>query len=98
MEFGGSWFVVVVFYVPTVLYCSTDLLYMRSKQKHKADHGHKKGHAPRAQDGYSSTGISRPRTEVLRTRACFSAANTLLRSRASRGHLNLYIFIGTLLM
>jgi len=31
-------------YVPTVLYCRTDLLYMCSKQKkHKADHGHKKG-------------------------------------------------------
>ena len=85
----GSWFVVVVFYVPTVLYCSTDFLYMCSKKKHKAGHGHKKGHAPRAQDGHSSTGISRPRTEVLRTRAYFSAANTLLRSRASRGHLNL---------
>jgi len=73
------------------LYCSTDLLYMCSKQKHKADHGHKKGHAPRAQEGHSPTGISRPRSEVLRTRAYFSAANTLLRSRASRGHLNLYV-------
>jgi len=167
--------VVVVFHVPTVLHCSTDLLYMCSKQKHKkglapraqeghsstgisrlrtevlrtrtycsaantllrnralhghlnlsngiwwfvvrgrrflctystvlwyrfalravkkthkADHGHKKGHAPRAQDGHSSTGISRPRTEVLRTRAYFSAANTMLRSRASRGHLKLYV-------
>ena len=43
----GSWFVVVVFYVPTVptvlQYYSTDLLYMCSKQKHKEDHGHKKG-------------------------------------------------------
>jgi len=28
--------------------CSTVLLYMCSKQEHKADHGHKKGHAPRA--------------------------------------------------
>ena len=89
----GSWFVVVVFYVPTVLYCSTDFLYMCSKKKHKADHGHKKGHAPRAQDGHSSTGISRPRTEVLRTRAYFSAADTLLRSRASREHLNLYYVV-----
>jgi len=69
---------------------STVLLYMCSKQEHKADHGHKKGHAPRAQEGRSFTGISRPRTEVLRTRAYFSAANTLLRSRASRGHLNLF--------
>jgi len=77
MEFGGSWFVVVVFYVPTVLYCSTDLLYMCSKQKHKADHGHKKGHAPRAQEGHPSTGISRPRTEVLRTQQthCSEAAH-----------------------
>ena len=89
MELGDSWFVVVVFHVPTVLCCGTDLLYMCSKQKHKADHGHKKGHAPRAQEGHSSTGISGPRTKVLRTRAYFSAANTLLRSRASRGHLNL---------
>ena len=40
---------------------------MCSKQIHKADHGHKKGHAPRAQEGRSPTGISRPRTEVLRT-------------------------------
>ena len=71
----------------TVQFCCT---YMCSKQEHKADHGHKKGHSPRAQEGHSSTGISRPRTEVLRTRAYFSAANTLLRSRASRGHLNLY--------
>jgi len=70
-------------------YCSTDLLYMCSKQKHKADHGHKKGHAPRAQEGHSPTGITRPCTEVLRKRTCSSAANTLLRSRASRGHLNL---------
>ena len=76
-------------------YCTavqiSDLLYMCRKKKHKADHGHKKGHAPRAQDGHSSTGISRPRTEVLRTRVYFSAANTLLRSRASRGHLNLFL-------
>jgi len=73
----------------TVLQYSTVLLYMCSKQEHKADHGHKKGHAPRAQEGRPFTGISRPRTEVLRTRAYFSAANTLLRIRASRGHLNL---------
>ena len=48
MEFR-SWFVVVVvvFYVPTVLQYSTVLLCMCSKQKHKANHGHKKGHAPR---------------------------------------------------
>jgi len=68
MEFGGS-LVVVVFlctYVLTVQY-STVLLYMCSKQEHKVDHGHKKGHAPRAQEGRSPTGISRPRTEVLRT-------------------------------
>ena len=91
-------------YVPTVQYStvqystvqystvqySTVVLYMCSKQEHKVDHGHKKGHAPRAQEGRSPTGISRPRTEVLRTRAYFSAANTLLRSRASRGHPNLY--------
>ena len=69
---------------------STVLLYMCCKQEHKADHGHKKRHAPRAQERHLSTGISRPRTEVLRTRAYFCAANTLLRSRASRGHLNLY--------
>ena len=74
-------------------YYSTVLLYMCSKQEHKADHGHKKGHAPRAQEGRSFTGISRPRTEVLRTRAYVSAANTLLRSRASRGHLNLYFMM-----
>ena len=81
-------------YLQTYLqYYSTALLYMCSKQEHKADHGHKKGHAPRAQEGRSFTGISRPRTEVLSTRACVSAANTLLRSRASRGHLNLYYFI-----
>jgi hypothetical protein len=34
-------------YSTTVQY-STVLLYKCSKQKHKADHGHKKGHAPRA--------------------------------------------------
>jgi len=38
--------VVVVFYVPTVLQYSTVLLYRCSKQIRKADHGHKKGHAP----------------------------------------------------
>ena len=76
--------------VPTVLQYSTVLLYMCSKQKHKAGHGHKKGLTPRAQELHSSTGISRPRTEVLRSRTYSSAANTLLRSRASRGHLNLY--------
>jgi len=95
MEFGGSLVVggrrFLYTYVPTVLQYSTVLLYMCCKQENKADHGHKKGHAPRAQEGHSSTGISRPRTEVLRTRAYFSTANTLLRSRASRGHLNLYI-------
>ena len=68
---------------------------MCSKQKHQADHGHKKGHVPRALQGHSPTGISRPRTEVLRTRAYFSAANTLLRIRASRGHLNLFAFYST---
>ena len=78
-----------------VQYSSVVLLYMCSKQEHKVDHGHKKGHAPRAQEGRSPTGISRPRTEVLRTRAYFSAANTLLRSRASRGHLNLF-FLSTI--
>ena len=84
---------VVVFYVPTYTCSTTDLLYMCSKQKHKADHGHKKGHAPRAQEGHPSTDISRPRTEVLRTRAYFSAANIMLRSRALRGHLNLFIYM-----
>ena len=94
MEFCGSLVVVVFFmYLQTYLqYYSTVLLYMCSKQEHKADHGHKKGHAPRAQEGRSFTGISRPRTEVLRTRANVSAANTLLRSRASRGHLNLFFW------
>ena len=64
---------------------------MCSKQKRKAGHGHKKGHAPRAQEEHSSMGISRPHTEVLRTRTYFSAANTLPRNRASRGHLNLSV-------
>jgi hypothetical protein len=50
---------------------------MRSKQKHKMDHGFKKGHAPRAQEGHSSTGISRLRTEVLRTKN----THLLLRSK-----------------
>jgi hypothetical protein len=91
---NGIWWFVggrrFLMYLQTYLqYYSAVLLYMCSKQEHKADHGHKKGHAPRAQEGRSFTGISRPRTEVLRTRAYVSAANTLLRSRASRGHLNL---------
>ena len=64
---------------------------MCSKQKQKVDQRYKKGHARRALQGHSSTGISRPRTKVRRTRAYFSAANTLLRSRASRGHLNLLV-------
>ena len=93
MEFRGSWSSFFMYLQTYLQYYSTVLLYMCSKQEHKADHGHKKGHAPRAQDGHSSTGISisRPRTEVPRTRAYFSAANTLLRSRTSRGHLNLYV-------
>ena len=77
------------FYVPTYLQYSTVqystvqfstvqfstvLLYMCSKQEHKVNHGHKKGHAPRAQEGRSPTGISRPRTEVLRTCTYFSAS------------------------
>jgi len=48
MEFGGWWFVVVVFYVPTVLYCSTDLLYKCSKKKTQG--------GPRAQEGTRTTG------------------------------------------
>jgi hypothetical protein len=75
-------------------YYSTVLLYMCSKQEPQADHRHKKGHAPRAIQGHSPTGISRPYTEVLRTRTYVSAANTLLRIRASRGHLNLWSFHG----
>ena len=59
--------------------------------KLQSGHRHKKGHAPRAIQGHSPTGISRPCIDVLRTRANFSAANTLLRSRASRGHLNLLV-------
>ena len=51
------------FYLPTdvptvVQYSSVVLLYMCSKQEHKVDHGHKKGHAPRAIQGHSPTGIS----------------------------------------
>ena len=93
MVFRPRFVVVVDFlylqYYSTVQYSSV-LLYMCSKQEHKADHGHKKGHAPRALCGHSSTGISRPCTKVLRTRTYSFAANTLLRSRASRRHLNLY--------
>ena len=48
-NFVRTWFVRVR---PSfIVYSTTDLLYMCSKQKHKADHGHKKGHAPRAQKG-----------------------------------------------
>ena len=92
---GIWWFVVVVFmYLQSYsTERSTDLLYICSKKKTQggpwAQEG-TAGHAPRAHEGHSSTGISRQRTEMLRTRAYFSAANTLLRSRASRGHLNLY--------
>ena len=39
MEFGGSWSSFFMY----LQYCTTDLLYMCSKQKHMADHGHKKG-------------------------------------------------------
>ena len=44
-------------------------------------HGHHKGTHPRASQGCA----------LIRTRTYFSAANTLLRNRASRGHLNLYL-------
>ena len=85
----GSFVVVVFFYVPTipiqycVLYSSTYFLYIYSKQKHNADRGHKKGHALQAQEGHPPTGISRPRTEVLRACTYFSAANTIHCSEAA---------------
>jgi len=90
MEFGGSWSSFLCTYSTVAQICCTCAV----KKKHtqggpRAQEG-MKGHAPRAQEGHSSTGISRPRTKVRRTRAYFSAANTLLRSRASRGHLNLF--------
>jgi len=91
MEFGGSWSSFLCTYSTVAQICCTCAV----KKKHtqggpRAQEG-MKGHAPRAQEGHSSTGISRPRTKVRRTRAYFSAANTLLRSRASRGHLNLFV-------
>ena len=74
------------YYYSTVQFCCTckgdQVWYMCSKQIHEEDHGHYTGN--------SFTGTSRPRTEVLRTRTYSSAANTLFRSRALRGHLNLW--------
>ena len=78
--------------IHTVQYIlTTVLLYMCSKQnirrttgtRRGTHHGQYKGTHPR---------VSRPCTEVLRTRTYSSAANILLRSRASRGHLNLWHF------
>jgi len=88
-SFVRSWWSSFFMYLQ---YCSTDLLYTCAdvQTKRQADHGHKKGHAPRALQGHSSTGISRPRTEVLRRNTYSSAANTLLRNHASHGHLNLW--------
>ena len=77
MEFRSWFVVVVVFVVPTVLQYSAVLFYTCSKQKHKADHGHKKEREPWAQEGHPSTGISTPRTEVLRTHCFWNAQNVL---------------------
>ena len=67
-------------YYSTVQFCRTCAV---NKNTRRSNHGHKKGHAPRALEGHSAMGISRPHTEVLRTRTYSSAANTLQR-RARR--------------
>ena len=66
----GSWWW-SFFCTYTVQYCSADLLYMCRCAVNKTPGG------PRAQEGHPSTGISRPRTEVLRTQQahCSEAAH-----------------------
>jgi len=78
-------------YCTTVLYSSVVHVRMCSKQNTRRTTGTRRDTHHGHYTGNSSTGTSRPRTEVLRTCTYFSAANTLLRSRASRGHLNLYV-------
>ena len=77
MEFRGSWFVVAFFmylhYCTVVQICCTCTVNKNTRRT----------------TGTRRALIQRLRTEVLRTRTYFSTANTLLRSRASRGHLNL---------
>ena len=80
MEFGGSWFVVrgswfvvVVFYVPTLQYCSTDLLYMCRCVVNKTPG------RPRAQGGTRTTGNSRALIHGRLRAAHQSAKNTHLK-------------------
>ena len=84
MEFGGSWSSFLCTYSTGAQICCTCAV----KKKHtqggpRAQEG-MKGHAPRAQEGHSSTGISRPRTEVLRTRAYFAPQQTHCSEAAHR--------------
>jgi len=64
MEFGGSWSSFFMY----LLYWSTDLLYMCSKQKHKADHGHKKG--PHAHTHHGHKKGTHPRASQGRALRC----------------------------
>jgi len=76
-----------------LLYSSVVHVRMCSKQNTRRTTGTRRDTRHGHYTGNSSTGTSRPRTEVLRTCTYISAANTLLRSRASRGHLNLFSWI-----
>ena len=77
-------------YCTTVQFCCTCAVDIR---KEKADHGHKKGHAPRALHGALIHGHLKAANKDRGARS--SVPNYLRLSRASRGHLNL--FTGNLL-
>jgi len=73
----GSWFVVVVFYVPTLQYCSTDLLYMCGCAVNKTPGG------PRAQEGTRTTGNTRALTHghLKAVHRCAKNTRQLFRSK-----------------
>ena len=85
MEFR-SWFVRSFLGVrPLFLYCTTAQFCCTCAADKKADHGHKKGHAPRALHGALIHGHLKAANKGARC----SAPNQLHLIRASRGHPNL---------
>ena len=75
---------------PFFLYCTTVQFCCTCAVGKNADHGHKKGHAPRVLHGALFHGHLKAAKRGIRC----SAPNYLHLNRASRGHPNLYLFNG----